>query len=68
MGFKYRKLRGRIIEKYGTIGAFSKVVGISINSMSKKLTGKTQISQTDIVLWCELLDIPLSEVPEYFFT
>ncbi len=40
MKFEYLKLRGRIIEKYGTIGAFADEVGISRTQMSKKLQGK----------------------------
>lgn len=65
---KYAKLRGRIVEKYGTIGKFSDVVGLSNVSMSKKLTGLTGFSQADIIRWCELLEIDLSEVGAYFFT
>ena len=65
---KYAKLRGRIVEKYGTIGRFGDAVGLSGVSMSKKLTGLTGFSQADIIRWCELLEIDLSEVGAYFFT
>lgn len=65
---KYAKLRGRIVEKYGTIGRFGEVLGLSGVSMSKKLTGITGFSQADIIRWCELLDIDLSDVGDYFFT
>lgn len=65
---KYAKLRGRIVEKYGTISKFGDVVGLSTVSMSKKLTGLTGFSQADIIRWCELLDIDISDVGSYFFT
>ena len=45
MPYTYNKLKGRITELYGTQGNFAKKVGISKNSMSKKLTCKTEFSQ-----------------------
>jgi len=67
MAFKYNKLRGKIIEKFGSIKAFAKAYGISLNSMSKKLNGKTEISTKDIVKMSKLLDIKPCEYHEYFF-
>ena len=68
--FDYSKLIGRIIEKFGTRGAFAKAVGISENSMSQKLTNKMKITTDDINLWCkpEFLDIPCNQIGVYFFT
>lgn len=68
MGYTYDRLRGRIIEKYGSQEKFAEVIGISSNSMSKKMNGKTGFSQNDIVKWSELLDIDKSELGSYFFT
>lgn len=65
---KYAKLRGRIVEKFGTIGAFGNALGLSGVSMSKKLTGVTGFSQADILRWCDLLDIDIADVGAYFFT
>ena len=67
MAFRYNKLRGRIVEKYGTHEKFSKALGISKNSLSLKINGKTGFSQADIIKWCELLDIDVSEIGIYFF-
>lgn len=67
MDCQYHKLKGRIIEKYDTQGKFAEVIGISMNSMSKKMTGKVGFSKADIALWCELLDIRQSEIGEFFF-
>lgn len=67
MSYNYKKLRGRIIEKYGTQENFSKEIGISPNSLSLKMTGKTGFSRDDIIKWCELLDISNDEIGAYFF-
>lgn len=66
--YRYNKLRGRIIEKFGTQEKFAKAVGISENSLSKKMQCKTGISQSDMSQWSKLLDISIEEYGEYFFT
>lgn len=68
MPYSYRKLRGRIIEKFGSQDNFAKVLEISKNSLSKKLNCKSGFSQADITKWSELLDIDSSEYGVYFFT
>lgn len=68
MPYTYNKLKGRIIELYGTQRNFAKKVGISKNSMSKKLTCKTEFSQKDIKQWSILLNVKKDEYGEYFFT
>lgn len=65
--YGYRKLRGRIIEKYGTMAAFAEEIGISQNSLSKKMTGKTGFSQEDIERWSLLLDIQPNEYGPFYF-
>lgn len=67
MSFEYRKLRGRIVEKFGTYGNFAEKINVSMVTVSNKLRGVTQFSQDDIVLWCEALEIPLSDSGAYFF-
>lgn len=67
MPYKYDKLRGRIIEKYRTQEAFAKEIGISKNSLSLKMNGKTGFSQEDIMEWSNLLDIGQNEIGIYFF-
>jgi hypothetical protein len=66
--YEYRKLIGRIVEKYGTRKEFAKVLGISENSMSLKLNSKTGFSRKDMVRWGELLDIDVNDFGAYFFT
>lgn len=67
MNFKYQKLRGRIVEKFGSIGAFADAVGISRTQMSKKLQGKAGISQKEIIQWSEILDIEQAEYSDFYF-
>lgn len=67
MSLKYAKLRGRIVEKFGTQDAFREQIGISKTAMSNKMTGKTGFSQNDIIKWCDLLSIDMQNVSDYFF-
>lgn len=67
MGFEYNKLRGRIVEKYGTQAKFAQELGISSTAMSEKMTGKTTFSQRDIEKWRQLLDIDSEDIGKYFF-
>lgn len=68
MPYKYDKLRGRIVEKYGTQGKFAEILGISKNSMSKKMNCETGFSQEDIIVWSKLLGIEKDDYGTYFFT
>ena len=67
MGFKYAKLRGRIVEKYGTIDSFGDKLNISKTQLSKKMNGKAGFSQADIIQWSNLLDIDLCDVGSFFY-
>lgn len=68
MAYTYNKLRGRIVERYRTQEAFAQEIGITKNALSRKMTGKAGISQEDIAKWCQLLDIQIAEIGEFFFT
>lgn len=67
MPYSYNKLRGRIVEKYGSQEKFSEYIGISRVSISKKLNGITGFSQVDIEKWASALDIKANEYSSYFF-
>ncbi len=69
MDFDFSKLRGRIIEKFGSIKAFAKAYGLSSVTMSNKLNNKVVISPDDIVRMSspKFLDIQPSEYHLYFF-
>lgn len=66
--YNYAKLNGRIKEKAGSQGALAKAVGISENSMSRKLNGYTDFTQKEIFAISEMLDISSADVGTYFFT
>lgn len=61
------KLRGRIVEKFGTIDAFSNKTSLTRASVSDYLNGKKTLNQKDIDEWMFLLGIEDSELPDYFF-
>lgn len=65
--FDYSKLRGRIVEKFGSIEAFSNEVSISNVSVSKKLNNKVPLSKADIIEWSDLLEIPLEDYGAFYF-
>lgn len=66
--FDTNKLRGRIVEKFGSQTAFSQVVGNATSYISLYLCGKTVLSQDTIAKWAAALDIPPEELDAYFFT
>ena len=65
--FDYSKLRGRIVEKYGTVNRYAKAAKMTATTAGRKLSGKSKWSQDEIVLSCRLLSIIANDIPEYFF-
>ena len=65
--FNSSKIRGRIVEKYGTISNFCKAINKNRTSISRKLNGKSELSRKNIALFCSALDIREDEVADYFF-
>lgn len=63
----YGALRERIREKYGTIGAFADAMGKDRSTISQKLNGIVSWTQDEIERACELLEIPKSNIPDFFF-
>lgn len=70
MPFDFSKLRGRIIEKFGTCERFAEEVGRSKSWISARLNNVIPWGADEIRDVCrsELLDIPAEEIPVYFFT
>lgn len=67
MAFDYDKLRGRIIERFGTQREFARVLQVSERTLSLKLNNKIFFSQDEIKKASELLNISLEEIQIYFF-
>lgn len=65
--YETSKLRGRIIEIFGSQQAFAKAANKSISFVSQYMNGKKFLDQRDIDKWVELLKIPANEINEYFF-
>ena len=65
--FNYNKLRGRIVEKFGSCSAFADRLGMYRQVVSYKLNGRIGITRDDIVVWRDLLDIEQDEIGIYFF-
>lgn len=68
MAFNYSKLKGRIVEKFGTQSAFAKALGVSQRTLSLKMQNKIYFRQDEINKAMHLLEIPLDDAREYFFT
>jgi len=61
------KLCGRIREMFDTQEAFAKAMEMSPATLSAKLRGKSDWTRTEIELAGKKLDIPVAEIPDYFF-
>ena len=66
--YDYRKLRGRIKEKFGTQSEFSKKLGLSEVSVSNKLNNIVDWGQEEMENAIYILEIPNTDIHAYFFT
>lgn len=66
--YDYRKLRGRIKEKFGTQSEFSKKLGLSEVSVSNKLNNIVDWGQEEMENAISILEIPNTDIYAYFFT
>ena len=70
--FDYALLRGRIREIFQTEKKFAEAmrkskVKMSVVAFSNKINGKTNFTQPEIIVMCELLNIPAEDTHIYFF-
>ena len=65
--FNYAKLRGRIVEKCGTIQKATAESGIRSELFTDAFKGRRTFTQTEIATLCEILQIPGEEIAAYFF-
>ena len=66
--FNYSKLRGRMVEKFGTIEKTAEASNIRRDMISQALNGKRAFTQQEISTLAEVLEIPKLEIGTYFFT
>ena len=62
---KLMKLRGRIIEMYGTYSRFAERIGLTKAALSIALK-RGEFSSIRIREWADALQIPDSEISDYF--
>lgn len=67
MAFDYSKLRGRIVEKFGSQMSFAKAMDISGRTLSLKMSGKRAWKQPEICLAINLLGLSNDDIQDYFF-
>jgi transcriptional regulator with XRE-family HTH domain len=63
----YRRLKGRIKERYNTQSEFAKAVNRSETYVSQVLNERTYMDQVEVDKWAKALSIPLSEYGDIFF-
>ena len=68
VGFDYSKLRGRIVEKFGTQQAFAKALGVSARTLSLKMNNRIPFGQDEIDRIITLLQDTPQNIKAYFFT
>lgn len=64
----YAKLKGRIIEIFGSQEAFANEMGISKSGMSMRLNNKVKWTLEEVYKAKNLLQIEDAEISAYFFT
>ena len=67
MKFNYSKLLGRMRECGFTQEQLATAIGINKGTLSVKLNNRFSFSQEEIIAICKLLNIPISEISDYFY-
>lgn len=67
MKFNHSKLLGRIRECGFTQEQLAKAIGISQATLGAKLKGNFYFTAIEMYSICDVLNIPTSEIGEYFF-
>lgn len=67
MKFDYSNLIGKISTSYGSRQKFAKELGISYTGLRNKLSNKVYFTQGEMIKTINLFDVPVDEIPNYFF-
>lgn len=67
MAFDYSKLKGKIVEAFGTQQDFAKAMEWSERTLSLKINGRRSWKQSDIMKAIRLLNLSESDIQDYFF-
>lgn len=68
MQFDYSKLKGRIVEIYGSQANFAKAINKSVILVNKKLQNKSKFSAEAMQEWGNALKLDVSDYGTYFCT
>ncbi len=63
----FNRLEGKIVEVFGTRANFACAMELSQTTITAKLKGRIDWKRSEMRKACELLDIPLAEIVDYFF-
>lgn len=63
----FRRLLGRIVEICGTRKEFAKRLGVTQQTLTKKMIGKSKFTQSEILKSIEILELTTDDIPIYFF-
>lgn len=66
--FNFGLLREKIKNIFSTQENFADALGIGRVSLNQRLNNISEFSSKEILKCCELLGIPLEDIPLYFFT
>lgn len=66
--FNHSRLKGRIIEKFGSQKAFAQKIGMPEVTLCRRLKGNFYFSQEEIYVVANALGISMTELDKYFFT
>ena len=66
--YNYSKLRGRMVEMFGTIEKTCEAAKLRRDMVSMALNGKRLFTQPEISVLSDVLQIPSTEIGLYFFT
>lgn len=66
--YDFSKLRGRIVEKFGSQSAYAEFKGWAVQQLNRKLQNSVRFTPTDIDSICDDLDIEVGEIGEFFYT
>ena len=67
MSYDYSRLKGKIIEKYGSNAKFAEDMEWSERTLSLKLNNKVAWKQPEIVKAIDLLSLDENDITGYFF-
>ena len=60
-----RKLKARIIEKFGSQSDFSEAIKMQESTISRVVRGRRELNEEDQKIWAEVLDTELKDLFDF---